>query len=177
MAGQAAYTLVLTPRDARSTVRRVLIALDAKHSFPLRVQVFGAAAKPAFEIGFTSISFARPAASVFRFTAPHGSQVSQDLFDLPGKGAGNQRATHGTTRTLGHGWVSVLELPAGQGLSALTGGGKSSSVLNHLMTSLPNGDQLLSSALLNVLVTHDGRTFVGAVSPAVLQQAAAGTLG
>lgn len=185
VAGRPAYTLVLTPRDSRSTVREVRIALDAARSVPLRVQVFGAAAKPAFETAFTNISYATPAASVFRFVAPRGSVVTHDLFPSVGPrlhrapGSPPSPRSLGSTepKVLGKGWTSVLETPAGQGgLSALTDSGNAS-LVNKLMTTLPNGDRLLSTALVNVLVTKDGRLLVGAVSPAVLQQAAAGTLG
>lgn len=180
VAGRAAYTLVLTPRDGRSTVRKVLIAIDAQRSLPLRVQIFGAAKAPAFETGFTDVSFGRPAASVFRFSPPKGAQVSTHPFDV-----GKAGARQGTTRTrpgagmqptaLGTGWVSVLELPAGK--TAATGaGGSTGALLSRLTTTLPSGDRLVRSALLNVLLAKDGRILVGAVSPAVLQQAAAGQL-
>ena len=179
VAGRAAYTLVLTPRDGRSTVRKVLIAIDAQHNLPLRVQIFGAAKAPAFETGFTDVSFGRPAASVFRFSPPKGAQVSTHPFDL-----GKTGARQGTTRTrpgagmqptvLGTGWASVLELPAGK--TAATAGGSTGALLSRLTTTLPSGDRLVKSALLNVLLAKDGRILVGAVSPAVLQQAAAGQL-
>lgn len=183
VAGRPAYTLVLTPRDSRSTVREVRIALDATRSVPLRVQVFGAAAKPAFETAFTSISYATPAASVFHFVAPKGSVVTQELFPSADRrqhrvpGSARTAAARAETKVLGTGWTAVLQTAAGQaGLGALTGGGNAS-LVGKLMTTLPNGDRLLSSALVNVLLTKDGRLLVGAVSPAVLQQAAAGTLG
>ncbi len=191
VAGRAAYTLVLTPRDARSTVREVAIAIDAKRNVPLRVQVFGAAAKPAFEIAFTDVSFSKPAASVFRFTPPKGATVT-DLPGTPGGaapdkvGSATKDARSAAPKTLGAGWASVLELPAATDgsspLSTLTGGNpgnkdSASSLVTKLTTTLPGGDRLLRTALVNVLMTADGRTFVGAVTPSVLQQAAAGTLG
>ena len=179
VAGRAAYTLVLTPRDNRSTVRKVLIAIDAQHNLPLRVQVFGAAKAPAFETGFTDVSFARPAASVFRFSPPKGAKVSSHPLDL-----GQAGMRPGTTRTrpiagmqptvLGRGWTSVVELPAGT--SGAASGGSTAALLSRLTTTLPSGDRLVHSALLNVLLAKDGRILVGAVSPAALQQAAAGQL-
>jgi outer membrane lipoprotein-sorting protein len=186
VAGRAAYTLVLAPRDPSSTIRRVLIAMDAKTSAPLRVQVFGTAARPAFEIGFTDVSFSRPAASVFHFSPPKGSTVTPDL--LPGTGR-HQAAQvpdavaspHSDPTVLGAGWTSVLELPAtapgASPLASLTGSDRSSALVDRLLTTLPNGDKLLRSALINVLQTKDGRTFVGAVIPTVLEQAAAGHTG
>ncbi|MCU1624708.1 MAG: hypothetical protein JWL79_3553 [Frankiales bacterium] len=186
VAGHSAYTLVLTPRDNRSTVRRIAIAIDATRSVPLRVQVFGAAKAAAFEIGFTHVSFARPSASTFQFTPPAGSKVSSDLLGATAPrsadGATTSAGSTGSPKVLGTGWTSVLELPASKDgsspVSALTGGShRAGEVVAKLFTTLPNGDQLLRSALLNVLVTQDGRTFVGAVTPEVLEQTAAGHAG
>src|ERR1022692_4032233 len=76
IAGQAAYQLVLAPKNPGSLIGRVSIAVDASKYLPLRVQIFArGSASPAFQIGFTSISFARPAASNFTFTPPPGAKV------------------------------------------------------------------------------------------------------
>lgn len=183
VAGRPAYTLVLTPRDARSTVRKVALALDAERSVPLRVQVFGAAAQPAFEIGFTDVSLSRPAASVFAFTPPRGAKVTPlgadgtpQKADRPGKAPAAEKAV----RTLGSGWASVLALPAGSSPLGANGASKSDStgaLLGKLTTTLPSGDKALRTALVNALITHDGRVYLGAVSVGVLEQAAAGKLG
>jgi outer membrane lipoprotein-sorting protein len=191
VAGQAAYTLVLTPRDTRSTVRKVTLAIDAVHHVPLRVQVFAAGAAPAFETAFSDISFTRPAASVFAFTPPKGAKVSSHLLPLmSGTTAAHDPADKGAAATasptvVGAGWTSVLVLPAAKDgsspLAGLTGGsgqrGDTSSILSRLTSTLPNGDKVLRSALVNVLLTKDGRVLVGAVSTDVLQQAAAGKTG
>ncbi len=76
VAGRAAYQLVLAPRNHGSLIGRVAIAVDASRYLPLRVQVFArGSASPAYQVGFTSISFARPAASNFAFTPPPGAKV------------------------------------------------------------------------------------------------------
>lgn len=76
IAGRAAYQLTLAPKNAQSLIGRVAIAVDGSRYFPLRVQVFArGAASPAFQIGYTAISFARPAASNFAFTPPPGAKV------------------------------------------------------------------------------------------------------
>ncbi|HYT10199.1 MAG TPA: hypothetical protein VEL73_06010, partial [Mycobacteriales bacterium] len=53
VAGRKAYELVLAPRDSRSLIGQVRIAVDALTSVPLRVQVFSraSAAGPAFSVG------------------------------------------------------------------------------------------------------------------------------
>ena len=190
VAGQKAYTLVLQPRQSGSTVSRVLIAVDAVHGVPLRVQVFAGGKRPAFETAFQNISFRAPATSVFRFRPPKGSTVATPSAASPkaapdpaGKPAASAKPT-----VLGSGWSSVVVFPAdpagGSPLSAITSSGAGTgrhadqiaSTLARLTKRLSNGDQLLSTALVNVLVTSDGRVLVGAVTPEVLQQAAAGKL-
>lgn len=189
VAGQPAYTLVLTPRDTRSTVRKVLIAIDAARDVPLRVQVFGKAAAPAFETAFSDISYRQPAASVFAFTPPKGAQVTTRLLDSgthPNKTHSPQHGAQALPTVVGTGWTSVIVFPAAKGgsspLAGLTGassahGDSTASLLSRLTTTLPNGDRILRSALINALLTKDGRVLVGAVSPALLEQAAAGQLG
>jgi hypothetical protein len=76
VAGQAAYQLSLAPKDSRSLIGQVRIAIDARYSQPLRVQVFArGASSPALEVGYTSLSFARPTGSNFPFTPPPGAKV------------------------------------------------------------------------------------------------------
>jgi len=79
VAGRAAYQLQLTPRDTRSLIGSVQIAIDAATSVPLRVQIFAAgASSPAFQVGFTSVSFNLPNASIFEFVPPAGANIEQD---------------------------------------------------------------------------------------------------
>jgi outer membrane lipoprotein-sorting protein len=79
VAGRAAYQLLLTPKDTRSLIGSVQIAIDAATSVPLRVQIFAAGAtSPAFRVGFTSVSFNVPNASVFEFVPPAGASVEEN---------------------------------------------------------------------------------------------------
>jgi hypothetical protein len=76
VAGQPAYQLSLAPKDSRSLIGQVRIAIDARNSLPLQVQVFArGASSPAFSVGYTSLSFATPAASNFAFSPPPGAKV------------------------------------------------------------------------------------------------------
>jgi outer membrane lipoprotein-sorting protein len=76
VAGQPAYQLTLAPKDSRSLIGQVRIAIAAKDSLPLQVQVFArGASSPAFSVGYTSLSFATPAASNFAFSPPPGAKV------------------------------------------------------------------------------------------------------
>ncbi|MDT4923561.1 MAG: hypothetical protein QOG01_1274 [Pseudonocardiales bacterium] len=196
VANRAAYTLAISPRDANSTVRKVTIAIDAKKYVPLQVQVFGSSSTPAFQTGFTSISFGKPSASTFTFHTPAGATVSNDPFGTTSQPGDRPRGSHsdksttesgpaGTSgnssaapggaqpKVLGQDWTSVVEVPAGsQGLGSALGG----STLNELTTPVGNsGARLLHTALLNAVILADGRTFIGAVQPALLEHIAATT--
>jgi outer membrane lipoprotein-sorting protein len=87
VAGRSAYRLVIAPRSDQSLISQIVIAVDAKTYLPLQVQVFGAGmSSPAFQIGFTSLTIGRPAASNFAFTPPPGAKVKTLRFPgiLPG---------------------------------------------------------------------------------------------
>jgi outer membrane lipoprotein-sorting protein len=187
VAGRSAYELVLEPRDSRSLVGQVRIAVDSRTSVPLRVQVLaaGSTGRPAFETTFTSVTFQRPDADVFRFSPPAGVTVSR--LAPPGSDSGptaDQADAKGTSPTVsGSGWTSVVELsgvtlPTG----ARHGDGDHASTADQLgalrraMTPVSGSygtGQVLRTALLSVLLLDDGRMFVGAVAPTVLEQAAA----
>lgn len=188
VAGRAAYELVLAPRDARSLVGDVRIAVDAKTSVPLRVQVHaaGATGRPAFETAFTSVSFAKPSASVFRFSPPPGAKVTTS--QLPSaatdpKNAARSAEQGSAPKVIGNGWTAVVEL---SGVSLPTGRGSGEghrsasaeqmSALNKAMTPVSGAfghGEVLRTKLVSVLLLDDGRAFVGAVAPAILEQAAA----
>ena len=124
--GEAAYQLVLAPKSSRSLVGQVRIAIDARNNVPLRVQVFARGAQsPAIQVGFTSVSFVRPAAANFAFRPPAGAKVTHES-----AGSGSQassQAARGTSMTngmtvIGQGWLAVAALPQ-SALSSLTGPG------------------------------------------------------
>jgi outer membrane lipoprotein-sorting protein len=195
VAGQPAYALVLAPKDARSLVGQVQIAIDGRNGVPLRLQVFArGASSPAFQVGYTAIQFVTPAPADLSFTPPPGSTVTQ--VNLTGghetKGQGQQPS--GVT-TIGSDWLTVLKLPASMltpgastpgasapGASTPAGGsaGDSAAVLRALLASATpvhgawGTGRLLRTSLVSVLITDQGSAYVGAVQPSVLYAAAQG---
>ncbi|HEY0717366.1 MAG TPA: outer membrane lipoprotein carrier protein LolA, partial [Streptosporangiaceae bacterium] len=118
VAGEAAYQLVLAPKSSGSLIGQIRIAVDGRRDVPLRVQVFAKGARtPAMQIGFTSVSFVRPAASNFAFTAPAGATVKNEQ---PGDKSSSRQHTAkaGDGSMIGQGWLAVADLPG----SALTDG-------------------------------------------------------
>src|ERR1700753_2411021 len=128
VAGQAAYQLVLAPRSSSSLVGQIRIAIDGSRDVPLRVQVFAKGAKsPAAQIGFTSVSFVKPAAANFAFAAPAGATVKTEHLGPDALATKHARAT-GDGSVIGRGWLAVANLPSSALTQATqaTGGPKSS---------------------------------------------------
>jgi outer membrane lipoprotein-sorting protein len=178
VAGEPAYELVLAPKDSRSLVGQVDIAIDAKYEVPLRVQVYArGATSPAFQVGFTSISFVKPASANVSFTPPAGAKVTQG--DLGGKGKSSGSATNSSVT--GKDWLTVAELPESEissgTASGPSSGGESSAVVNALLHSGTavrgawGSGTLLRTSLFSLLVTN-GHVYFGAVDPSVLYTAA-----
>jgi outer membrane lipoprotein-sorting protein len=201
VAGQDAYQLVVAPKDSRSLVGRVVVQIDAQHpGVVLGVQLFArGAANPAFQTGFTSITFAAPPASTFAFTPPNGASVRTVTPHRQAMPAGAPPAVSGA-KVVGKGWLAVAVLPAsvlsaiehgnaagalGQAAQSAAGGpGSSGSVdaaglLAALLRSATpvSGDwgngKLVTTSLVSILITSSGHVLIGAVAPSVLYSAAA----
>jgi outer membrane lipoprotein-sorting protein len=183
VAGQAAYALVLAPKDARSLVGQVQIDVDGHNGVPLRLQVFArGASSPAFQVGYTDIAFVKPAAADLSFTPPSGATVTQvNLSDHPARARDHARPD---VTTIGSGWVTVLELPSsdltsGAGPGSGHSPGDDEAVLRTLLAAATpvhgawGSGRLLRTSLVSVLITDQGHAFVGAVQPSVLYAAAA----
>ncbi len=188
VAGQAAYELVLAPKDARSLVGQVQIAVDGRNGVPLRLQVYArGASTPAFQVGYTAIQFVTPDPAELTFTPPPGAKVTKEsLGRRPSSAPSGQLSD---VSTIGSGWLTVLDAPSaglttpgGKPASGKIASGDSGAVLNALLGSATQvsgswgSGRLLQTSLVSVLITDSGRVFVGAVQPSVLY-AAAGTAG
>ncbi len=184
VAGRGAYELVLTPRSSTSRVASVHLAIDAKTRVPLRVQVFSTKTDAAaVNVGFTQVSFAKPAASIFNFTPPPGATVVQH--SPSAKPAHRSASAAGsaakpTSTTTGTGWTEVVSgrLPA-QATTAAAGAARhaSSTTPQDLIKLFPSASgswgtgHVLDGTLISVVVTSDGRYAAGAVAPSALYAA------
>ena len=124
IAGEPAYQLVLAPKDHRSLIGKIVIALDGKYGVPLRFQVFAkGAASPAFQVGFTALAFTKPDPANFAFTPPSGASVH--VVKL-GADSGKAITKSGQPSMTGVGsygksWLTVVSFPQ-QDLSSALGG-------------------------------------------------------
>ncbi|WP_130354024.1 LolA family protein [Agromyces ramosus] len=189
VAGREVYELVLVPRDDDTLVGEVSVAIDGDTGVPLAASVTAAGAdEPAFSVAFTDVSFAAPDASVFAFTPPEGAEVTEHEVPIPTVAELEQLKAEaetgvdaeGTPRPIVHGsgWSTVVELPAGRGPAGLDEGadaatgdpdaaeglGDASAMLDSLAQRV-DGGRLISTSLVTVLFTDDGRVLAGAVTP------------
>jgi hypothetical protein len=169
VAGEDAYQLVVAPKDSRSLIGSVVIALDAQYpGVVLSVQVFPRGAKnPAFQTGFTSITFATPPASTFDFTPPQGATVHvvTPATASPQQPAGTQQPAPSGVKVIGKDWLSVLELPASV-VTGLASGGNVAGAVGQAAQSAAAGPgsgaggnisgAAIWSALLNSATTVHG---------------------
>ncbi|NEE04262.1 LolA family protein [Phytoactinopolyspora halotolerans] len=200
VAGRAAYELVIRPDDERSLVDSVRLAVDGEHGVPLRIQVLAAdGGDPAVEIGFTSVTFTEPEASVYEFTPPAGATVEE--FDVEQWWSDKHAPQHDEDPFTAmddievdvseDGWASVITITGiemadvtGQ-LEELTGGqgqgelGDLTGILDAFLNDMervegPYGSGVgFTSRLFSVLWLDDGRMLIGAVDLDVLEEAAA----
>lgn len=190
VAGQKAYRLSVKPTQQGSTIGEVRIAVAADNGVPLAVKVLGSDGGTVFDVHFKDVSFARPAAKTFDFSAPKGARVTERRADAPGAGhgagtgagapAGAAAGADGVT-VLGEGWTTVLStrLPDDGATASKEGGrhggkggGQGVAALVKSLGKPVAGGTLVGTKVLNALVTEDGRVFAGAVTLPVLQSAA-----
>ncbi|MET3769152.1 outer membrane lipoprotein-sorting protein [Marisediminicola sp. UYEF4] len=169
VAGRPAYELVLTPRDTQTLVGSVSIAVDSGTGLPLAFEIVASGQDaPAFRVAFTQLTLESPDDDLFAFAPPPGATVTEYTVRAgPKPDADTAEAPDHTVS--GEGWSSIVELPAADLPAGLV-----ESPVYTAATEPVDGGRLLSTALVNVLLTDDGRVFAGAVSPEQLLDAAIG---
>ena len=174
VADRPAYELILTPRGAATRVGSVHLYLDGATKLPLGVQVFARGSDtPAIDVAYSSIRFGQPMAHTFSFTPPAGATVrTLRPGTLPVRPRRPRRpaARTGPTPPAAAGRPSG---PTGSATDAAPGSprGRSGRRCRRSADRWGSG-RLLEGDLASVLVTDDGRLYVGAVDPAALYAAA-----
>lgn len=189
VAGREVYELVLEPRDADTLVGEIVVSVDGETGAPLAASVTASGAdEPAFSVAFTDISFEAPDASVFAFTPPEGTDVTEHVVPIPtaaeleqckaeaeAGSAGDSGSRMPRPIVHGEGWSAVVELPAGgAGADGAAGLGAEASAMLETLTEPVDGGRILSTSLVTVLLTDDGRVLAGAVTADRLLAAASG---
>lgn len=196
IAGRTAYQLIAEPNAASSLIDSIVISVDSETGMALDLKVYSIEQEsPAFQVGFESISFATPDASLFSFTPPPGTTVEAlevpaelqaqldqleaeysdkeyteaDLEALKAQ-AEAELAGQPMPEMIGEGWESVIYLPAmpqDVPMDLLE-----NQLFADLMTPVAGG-KVFSTPIMNVLITDSGEVYAGSVTIAFLQEVAA----
>lgn len=171
--GRGVYELRLAPKTSATLVADAVITVDAQTGVPLAARIDARGQQnPAVQVAFTSIDFAEPAASVFSFTPPAGTTVT-DHTVTGREHDGHAKADLPTPAVRGSGWTSIVEVPAQGALKAANGSqalGGSEALLNGLTQPVAGG-RMLQTSLITVYLRSDGTVFAGAVPASALLSA------
>ena len=200
IAGRTAYQLVAQPKAENSLIESVLVSVDSETGMALDVKVFSVEKDtPVFQIGFESISFDTPDASLFSFTPPAGTTVTElevpaeleaELGDLKARYESEYEGKELTEEEkaamkaeldarlegqpmpelIGESWDSVVYLPAIP--SEVPMDLLENELFADLMVTVEGG-KVFSTPVMNVLVTDSGEVYAGAVTIEYLQEVAA----
>ncbi|MBM9504854.1 LolA family protein [Actinacidiphila acididurans] len=177
VAGHSAYELLIRPEHAPdTTVGAIRIAVDAKTGVPLKLTVDPrGGGKAVFDIGYTKVSFAKPAASTFDFTPGKGVKVTEGTDQAP-KNTPDRAGTQ--PDVLGSGWDAIAVVKSADGLPTgkqRNDSGRADSLLNSFGKQVSGSfgtGTLFHTRLVNALLTDNGTLYVGAVSESALTGAA-----
>ena len=198
VADRPAYELVLAPAPTeRTLLREVRVAVDAQTRIPLRLEVLANGTNdPVFSVGFDDLSVGPQDASLFRFSPPAGATVTEP--DIAAGKAGRPDESGpdesgplggAQPKIVGEGWdtVIVVTLPDGMlsgdgtpdgARSDMPGSGgpgmDPKALLEQFGTPVSGAwgsGRLVSTAVVSVIITDDGRVAAGAVPQQVLVEA------
>ena len=174
VAGRTVYELIFTPKAVDTLAASVSIAVDSETGLPLQVTVMAKGQDaPAFRVGFTTIDLTTPDASLFTFTPAAGVTVEEiPVPEAPAADVSQPSIPVGAEPVVtGEGWDAIVEVPSASVPSELAAFASNPAVAE--LTTAVDGGRLLTTSLINVLLTTDGRVLVGSVSVERLQAAAA----
>lgn len=179
VAGRPVYDLVLTPKQDGTKVKRVVISIDAETSVPLRVQAVSTqTGAPAIDVGFTSVDFAKPDASIFAFTPPANATVTEHPAGSKPADAYTGSSSDKKPVMVGEGWtrIAIATVPPMPDSAGSEGNADSAAAAIAALPSTSGAwgsGKVLDGTLFSVIVTDDGRMAIGAVSPEALGAALA----
>lgn len=177
VAGQAAYSARVSPKEGGSLLGGAELSWDANHGIPLRAALYSSTSSiPVIELTATEISYGPVESSVFEIQSPAGAKIvepKQSGEEHEQQSGAAKPADHGHLRVIGHGVTSVLalETPARndtsagalQGTQKVTLDGASASELPTALGTLLSFERSGVDYLL-----------VGALKPAALEAVARG---
>ena len=180
VAGQAAYTTRVSPKEAGSLIGGAELSWDAVNGVPLRAAVYSStSSSPVIELAASAISYGPVADSVFEISPPSNAKIEEVTIDNKhGQSAGQSAGSHEPPKvtTYGHG-VSTVAVIEG---TAKANGGKSSSAMTEALPKVKINGTTASElpTALGTLLSFERSgiryVLVGSVTPAAIEAVARG---
>lgn len=184
IAGQAAYTVHVSPKEKGSLLGGAELSWDAVYGVPLRAAIYATGSSdPVIELAATAISYGPVESSTLEFKPPAGARVEAVKLPEHGpeaggtSGQGGEHPQHPRLKTFGKGLSTIAVLEGKAGSSAET----------EASSPLPEGVQQVKvgSIAANELTTQlgtllsferSGVTYLlaGAVQPSAVEAVAKG---
>jgi outer membrane lipoprotein-sorting protein len=116
VAGQAAYTVRVSPRENGGLIAGAEVSWDAAHGNPLRAAVYSTnSTAPVIELAATEITYGAPDGSALEFTPPSDAKVQDVTLPEPsaksGSSSTNESKPHVTLHGNGLGAIVLAESP------------------------------------------------------------------
>jgi outer membrane lipoprotein-sorting protein len=182
IAGRAAYTVRVSPKESGSLIGAGELSWDAANGVPLRAAIYSStSSSPTIELAATSISYGPVAASVFEFTPPSNAKVEEIV--LPKKdgsksGDSSRSGDHPHVTASGQGITSiaVVEAKAKEGANATQSSPATEDGLQKVKINGIEASELPTALGTLLSFERSGvRYFLaGAVSPAAVEAVAKG---
>jgi outer membrane lipoprotein-sorting protein len=180
VAGQAAYTTRVSPKEGGSLIGGAELSWDAVNGVPLRAAVYSStSSSPVIELAASEISYGPVSNSVFEISPPANAKIEEVTIDNQhGQTAGQPSGSHEHPKvtTHGHG-VSTVAVIEG---TAKANGGKSSSAMTEALPKVKINGTTASElpTALGTLLSFERSgiryVLVGSVTPAAIEAVARG---
>jgi outer membrane lipoprotein-sorting protein len=184
VAGQAAYTTRVSPKEGGSLIGGAELSWDAVNGVPLRAAVYSStSSSPVIELAASEISYGPVSNSVFEISPPANAKIEEVTIDnqhgqTAGQTAGQPSGSHEHPKvtTHGHG-VSTVAVIEG---TAKANGGKSSSAMTEALPKVKINGTTASElpTALGTLLSFERSgiryVLVGSVTPAAIEAVARG---
>jgi outer membrane lipoprotein-sorting protein len=177
VAGQAAYTVRISPNESGSLIGGAELSWDAVHGVPLRAAIYSTkSATPAIELEATEVSYGPVDGSVFDFKPPANAKVEEVAAPEEGTAQPDSSGERPKVTTRGHG-IAAVAVVEGKAKSSV--GGSSAPLPEGLQKVKIDGVEATELPTeLGTLLSFERAgvryLLAGAVGPAALEAVAKG---
>jgi len=176
VAGQAAYTVRVSPDEGGSLFGGVELSFDAVHGVPLRAAIYSSTSgSPVIELAASEISYGPVAASIFEINPPADAKVEEIATPSGSEHAGHTGEKPKVT-TSGHGPATIAVLESKIKKDARGGGGEPLEGLPKVTIDGVSADELRTELGTLLSFERNGVRYLlaGSVTPAAIEEVARG---